>query len=57
VKFNGYKDVSQLVNFLRSIRDPGWKKIRIWDKHPGSASLLAKADFCFKVLEIVAGFD
>ena len=21
------------------IRDPGWVKIRIWDKHPGSATL------------------
>jgi hypothetical protein len=21
------------------IRDPEWKKIRIWDKHPGSATL------------------
>jgi hypothetical protein len=20
--------------------DPGWKKIRIWDKHPGSATVL-----------------
>ncbi len=23
------------------IRDPGWKKIRILDKHPGSATLLS----------------
>jgi hypothetical protein len=51
------KNVRPLVNFFHPIRDPGWKKIRIWDKHPGSATLLAKADFCFKVLEIVAGFD
>ncbi len=21
------------------IRDPGWEKIQIWDKHPGSATL------------------
>jgi hypothetical protein len=25
------------------IRDPGWVKIRIWDKHPGSATLLGTA--------------
>jgi hypothetical protein len=30
---------------------------QVWDKHPGSASLLAKADFCFKVFEIVSCFD
>jgi hypothetical protein len=26
------------------IRDPGWVKIRIRDKHPGSATLLSVAD-------------
>ncbi len=35
------------------IRDPGWEKIRIRDKHPGSATLVLASDghkaiFCFE---------
>ena len=39
-----YKKGKTLIYFLPSscygqIRDPGWEKIRILDKHPGSATL------------------
>jgi hypothetical protein len=34
------------------IRDPGWVKIRIRDKHPGSATLLV-GSFCYQILSKV----
>jgi len=32
-------------NLLITLLDPGWRKIRIWDKHPGSATLKTHLDF------------
>ncbi len=55
MKFVATKQVWQLIFFHPSlwvavfgsgIRDPGWVKIRIRDKHPGSATLLATVTSC-----------
>jgi hypothetical protein len=35
-----YKKFVYLPMFFFGIWDPGWEKIRIRDKHPGSATLL-----------------
>jgi hypothetical protein len=35
-----FSSLSFVAVFGSEIRDPGWVKIRIRDKHPGSATLL-----------------
>jgi hypothetical protein len=55
-----YKKVRKQIkkkNFLTSpcffgIRDPGWEKIRIRDKHPGSATLIVKG-FIIKNIQTI----
>ncbi len=37
---NFFSSLSFVAIFASGIRDPGWVKIRIRDKHPGSATLL-----------------
>jgi hypothetical protein len=37
---NFFSPLSFVAVFGSGIRDPGWVKIRIRDKHPGSATLL-----------------
>jgi hypothetical protein len=36
---NFFSSLSFVAGFGSGIQDPGWVKIRIWDKHPGSATL------------------
>jgi hypothetical protein len=40
-----FSPLSFVAVFGSEIRDPGWVKIRIRDKHPGSATLFAKYFF------------
>jgi hypothetical protein len=37
---NIFSSLSFVAVFGSGIRDPGWVKIRIRDKHPGSATLI-----------------
>jgi hypothetical protein len=37
---NIFSPLSFVAAFGSGIRDPGWVKIRIGDKHPGSATLV-----------------
>ncbi len=45
---NFFLPLSFIAVFGSEIRDPGWVKIRIRDKHPGSATLLFCNDFRVK---------
>jgi hypothetical protein len=42
---NYFSPLSFVAVFGSEIRDPGWTKIRIRDKHPGSATLYILKDF------------
>jgi hypothetical protein len=46
-----FSPLSFVAVFESGIRDPGWVKIRIRDKHPGSATLKASPE---KSLESLA---
>jgi hypothetical protein len=43
MKTNFFSPLSFVAVFGSGIRDPGWEKIRIRDKHPGSTTLTKKA--------------
>jgi hypothetical protein len=41
-----FSPLSFVAVFGSGIRDPGWLKIRIRDKHPGSATLPETIEYC-----------
>ena len=41
---NFFSPLCFVAVFGSGIRDPGWVNIRIWDKHPGSTTLISNKD-------------
>jgi hypothetical protein len=55
---SGIRDLRSEIRDPRSgIRDPGWVKIRIRDKHPGSATLLVADGSDHLILSATEGHD